>query len=130
MRNVAKRMLLGEVQLIVSSWREKNIEALMEARNRERGERILKRVGARFKQQEVVEAVERWREAQVTEKIEREARAMQAKGESILGRVGGRFRQMEVASNFGEWRRNCRDGALEMVSETVAYTRTHIHMDD
>ena len=130
MRNVAKRLLLGDALQCVMNWKGKNQEAM----NQARGERIFKKVGARFRQADAVEAVGRWRERQVAEKLDEEARLlqekMQAKGESILGRVGGRFRQMEVASNFGEWRRNCRDGALEMVSETVTYTRAHIHMDD
>ena len=106
MRNVAKRMLMGEAAQAVICWRSKQLEAKAQAR----AERIMRRVGGRWRQQDAVEALERWHERAMIAK-------MQSQGESILKRVGGRLQKKEVAMNFGEWRRNTRAGILDMVSK-------------
>ena len=49
MKNVAKRILNQEAAGAVLAWKY----AWIEDRNQKRGERVMKRVGARFKQKEV-----------------------------------------------------------------------------
>ena len=106
MRNVAKRLFMGEVGQCLMSWKWRHVEA----KNQMQAERIMKRVGGRWRQREVVEAVGRWRESQLVAK-------MQEQGEMILKRVGGRLRQKDVAMALGEWQRNCRSNTQETVSD-------------
>ena len=115
MRNVAKRILMGEVFQLVLSWKLKYAEAMRQ----EKAERMLKRVGARLRQRDAVEALVVWHDSAMTAKMQAEALRMQERGESILKRVGGRLRMGEAASNVAEWRRNTRLGVLEMVSMCV-----------
>ena len=105
MRSVARRLLYGEAAQGLAEWKMR----VLEARNSERAECIMKRVGARWGKQEVVLAVERWHGKQVEEK-------KQQRGEGILRRVGGRWRHKEMAMRWDVWHKKFKSGTIEMVS--------------
>ena len=65
MRNVAKRMLNGELCERLLSWRNK----FAEAKNQARGERIMKRVAGRWMNRTLSDAVTEWHEKQQEEQI-------------------------------------------------------------
>jgi len=92
---VAQRMRNKAIAAAVIVWKE----GLDEQKNRERGERIMMRVGKRMMNREASDAVMGWREQQLEEKN-------RLRGEAIMRRVGGRMRHKEVVLNWQEWHRN------------------------
>ena len=95
MRNVAKRMLYGEVAQALIRWQMK----WREHANAERGKAIMRRVGGRWRNREASDAVREWHAKQVEAK-------QRGRGEAIMRRVGGRWLHKELAMNFSEWVRN------------------------
>ena len=113
MRNVAKRILYGEAAQALISWQCKWIEA----RNRAKGERIMQRVGVRWKNsienREISEAFLGWHYSLMCDKN-------QSRAEAIMRRVGGRFRNKELAMHYAEWVRNAKAGVLDMWRQRTA----------
>ena len=103
MKNVAKRMRMGDVARAVIAWQM----GLHEAKSQERAERIMFRVGMRMKNRELSDAVLEWRTRQVEEK-------QRLRAEGIMRRVGGRMRNRELALNYAEWCRNYRGDVVTM----------------
>lgn len=95
MRNVAKRMLYGEVAQALIRWQLK----FKEHQSAERGKAIMRRVGGRWRNREASDAIKEWCGKQLNAK-------QHDRGEAIMRRVGGRWKNQEVATNFGEWVRN------------------------
>ena len=108
MRNVAKRMVHGELAQGVLAWRYN----LADAHALARGERIMKRVGARWLNRALSDMYCAWREGWMADKNA-------ARAERIMRRVGGRWRHKELWVAMSEWQRNARSGILEMVSTHV-----------
>merc|ERR1719247_1505291 len=77
MRNVAKRMMKGDLARVVIAWHQ----GLLEMRSQQRGENIMRRVGGRWQNREVSDAVREWRDQHRAEKAKLRA-------EGIMRRVG------------------------------------------
>ena len=103
MRNVAKRILYGEVAQGIVAWRYN----VMVDKNQERGEAIMRRVGGRWRNQELAEGFFGW----CANKREEEN---QGRAEAILRRAGGRMRNKELFMSWDAWYRNYKDGIMDM----------------
>ena len=119
MRNVAKRMMNGELAQGVIIWHENQVTEKRERESRERGERIMKRVGGRWRNQEVALNFQEWRMKQVEER-DRE------RGERIMKRVGGRWRNQEVAMNWQEWYTNFKADRDQMWKNRFSKLETEL----
>ena len=105
MRNVAKRMLMGDVARCVISWKMKVLEML----NQKRGEGIMKRVGLRMLNKDLSISFCNWRDNQLELKN-------RLRGEQIMRRVGARMMKKELTQNWDAWVKNYKENMLEMVS--------------
>ena len=113
--------------------------------NEERGQQMLQRVGARFRDQEKFLAFQSWRENLLQDinnqraqiilkrvggrwrneelwgayrnwKMKWREDADRERGEMIMRRVGARMMNKELAMTWDAWHRNCKEGLLQMVS--------------
>lgn len=105
MRNVAKRMLLADAAQGILEWRTKVTLDF----NCQRGQIILKRVGGRWRNEELWGAYRNW-------KMKWREDADRERGEMIMRRVGARMMNKELAMTWDAWHRNCKEGLLQMVS--------------
>jgi len=103
MRNVAKRMIMGEVAKYIIGWKHK----VTCDNNQAKGEAIMRRVGGRLKNREISDAFQDW-SMNMTEEVN------QARGEAIMKRVGGRMRNKELALQWDCWFKNYKGGILDM----------------
>ena len=112
MRNVAKRLLMGDAAQCLLAWKYK----WLEDKNQARGEAIMRRVGLRMGGDEnlrdMADRFSVWKYAFLEDKN-------QARGEAIMRRVGGRMRNKEIALNFDAWRTNTKAGILDMWEQRV-----------
>ena len=113
MKNVAKRMMNGGLASVIISWRTNCHAEKTEAVAQERAERIMKRVGGRWKSREMSDAVQDWHGKQLEEKAAQRA-------EMVMKRVGARLRNKELALNWAEWARNFRSDRSTMWENRVA----------
>ena len=110
MRNVAKRMMNGELTGGLLAWRTN----MVEAKNQLRGEGIMRRVALRMLNRALSDKMLTWREAQVADKN-------QARAEAIMQRVAARWRHKDLSLNWSEWYRNYKTGILDMVTDVVLW---------
>ena len=99
MRNVAKRMMNGELAQKFITMRLKWEDDVRVRKAQERAEAIMKRVGGRWLNREASDCFREWNGKMVQEKSQQRA-------EAIMRRVGGRMRNKELALNWAEWYRN------------------------
>ena len=104
MRNVAKRLLMGDTARLVISWKMK----IVEIKNRERGEGIMRRVGMRMLNKDLASGYVRWQLGWMEDKNK-------ARGEMIMRRVGARMTKKELTTNWDAWVQNYKENMLEMV---------------
>ena len=116
---VVHKIVMKETSAAVTAWHY----ALMAVKARERGERIMQRVGLRLLNREVADAIFVWREQQLEEKG-------RLRAEGIMRRVGGRLRNSELALNWGEfvsnWNShvlNCEQNKMERVRRELQALR-------
>ena len=112
MRNVAKRMLKGEIAERVILWAQNRRDDLAAIAARERGERIMKRVGGRWMNRDASDKFREWCAKFSADK-------QKARAEAIMKRVGGRMRNKEVALNWYEWVRNANSDRESMWQNRV-----------
>ena len=98
MRNVAKRLLMGDTAQCVISWKMKVVEMNNEAR----GKAIMKRVGKRMMNKELSIAFCNWHDNQVEEKNK-------GRGEQIMRRVGARMMNKELVLAFEQMVHHFKD---------------------
>ena len=104
MRNVAKRMLLADAVQGILEWKTKVALDF----NCQRGQIILKRVGGRWRNEELWGAYRNW-------KMKWREDADRERGEMIMRRVGARMMNKELAMTWDAWHRNYREGIADMV---------------
>ena len=107
MRNVAKRMQNGEIAAAVIIWRENQVLEERERLARERGERIMKRVGGRWANRDLSDKFREWMWSWQEERD-------RLRAEAIMRRVGGRWRNQELAMNWTEYVTNYRGDIITM----------------
>jgi len=107
MKNVAKRLLNGDLARMLIAWKCNWMDEKRELEARERGEAIMKRVGGRWLNREASDAFRNWHGKYFEEKA-------QARAEAIMRRVGARMRNKEKAMNYAEWARNAKNDLATM----------------
>ncbi len=102
MRNVAKRMKYGELAAGIIIWHENQVNEKRALEAKERGQRMMKRVGGRWANREMSDAFREWCDKWTEDKN-------RTRAEAIMRRVGGRWRNKDLALNWTEWVRNWKD---------------------
>ena len=106
MRNVAKRMVHAETAHAVLSWKMK----IVQQKNHQRGEAVMRRVGLRMLNRELSDACLGWRHNVVG--VQKRLR-----GEMLMRRVGARMTQQELTNVWDAWYHNYSENTRQMVSE-------------
>ena len=92
MRNVAQRLLNGEVAQMLISWKMK----IVKEKNHERGQAIMKRVTMRMINKEQAIAYKNWHDNQVEWDSKK-------RGKAIMKRVGMRMTKKELSISYFNW---------------------------
>lgn len=112
MRSVAVRWRYADIDNALRNWQGK----VLEHHSQIRGERIMRRVGGRWKNRGLSDAVLEWRAAQV---MEVKAKLAMARGEAKMRNVALRIKNREVAAGLIAWQMNFRENRNEARQQRV-----------
>ena len=112
MKNVAKRMLNNGMAAVLIAWN-------VNWKNHVRLNRIMKRVGGRWRNLDLSNAFTTFRDNYGEDKAQRHA-------QMIMRRVGARMRNKEMAINFAEFVRNAKNDRENMWRNRCAKMQAEI----